>query len=192
MKRTDVIRTIVQVLKDNSNVAIISSTGLISRELFSINDSPQNFYMTGSMGLASSIGLGLAIALQNKKIVVIEGDGSLLMNLGSLASIGHFSPPNLVHIVLDNESYDSSAGEPTISNTARLDELAKITGYRIVRKVTKGVEIQKAIEEALREKGPTFLLIKIEKGGERNLPRILNLEEVKTRFMEFLHRNFIS
>ena len=186
MKRSEAIRAIVQILKDNPNVAIISSTGLISRDLLSINDSPQNFYMVGSMGLASSIGLGLALALPNKKVVVIEGDGSLLMNLGSLATIGHFNPPNLIHIVLDNESYDSSGGEPTVSSTAKLDKLAESSGYNLVGKIIKKEEIEKTIENALRIRGSVFLLIKIEKGGERNLPRILDLEGVKNRFMKFL------
>ncbi|MEM5766080.1 MAG: thiamine pyrophosphate-dependent enzyme [Candidatus Aenigmatarchaeota archaeon] len=186
MKREDAVKLISKVLKDRENVTIISSTGLISRELFRINDSPQNFYMTGSMGLASSIGLGLAIAHTNRKIIIIEGDGSLLMNMGSLATIGHISPKNLIHIVLDNNSYESSGGECTVSNTANLDSVAKIVGYKNTAKVICEKELEKTLIESLDIDGPTFILVKIEKSDKKDLPRILNLVEIKNRFMKYL------
>jgi len=112
MKRYEAIEIITESLKGDE--LVISANGLISRELFTIKDSPRNFYMLGSMGLASSIGFGLAFSLPNKKVVVIDGDGNILMNLGSLATIGHFAPSNLIHFVLDNEMHASTGGQPTM------------------------------------------------------------------------------
>jgi thiamine pyrophosphate-dependent acetolactate synthase large subunit-like protein len=188
MNREQAIKEIIEVVKNEPNILIISSTGLISRQLFQLHDSPQNFYMVGSMGLASSIALGLASVIKDKKILILEGDGSLLMNLNSIASIGYYSPQNIIHIVLDNESYDSSGGEPTITKIINLDKVAEAVGYKFVKKVSSLFEIHSTLDEAMSKEGPVFILIKIEKGGERNLPRILNLEEVKSRFMEFIKR----
>ena len=186
MKRKEAIQTILQNL--NKNIAVVSSLGLISRELFDLKDSSQNFYMTGSMGLASSIGFGIAINKPNLKIVVIDGDGSLLMNLGSLATIGHFKLKNLIHVVLDNQAYGSCSEEPSISNTAKLDKLAKVVGYNIVKKVNNQVELEKIIKESLlaRFDGPIFILVKIELGGCRDLPRVLKLDKITKRFKIFL------
>jgi thiamine pyrophosphate-dependent acetolactate synthase large subunit-like protein len=186
MNREEAIKEIIEIVKDEPNILVISSTGLISRQLFQLHDSPQNFYMTGSMGLASSIALGLASVIKNKKILILEGDGSLLMNLNSMASIGYYSPPNLIHIVLDNESYDSSGGEPTITEVINLDKVAEVIGYKFVKRVSSLLELRQTLSEAMSKDGPVFILIKIEKGGERNLPRILDLEEVKLKFMEFI------
>ncbi len=185
MRRRKAIKTIIQSLKGNE--AVISSTGLISRELFELNDCFQNFYMTGSMGLASSLGLGIAINRLNKKVVVIEGDASLLMNLGSLATIGHFKPKNLIHIILDNGAYGSCSDEPSISKTSKLDKIAKLVGYAMIRKITTSDGLKKTIEEFLKlKKGPFFILAKIELGGCRNLPRPLKLDKITHRFKDFL------
>lgn len=184
MNRNEAIKTIIQILSGDE--AIISSTGLISRELFNMKDSPQNFYMTGSMGLASSLGLGVAINKPNKKIIVIEGDASLLMNLGTLPTIGYFKPKNLIHIILDNRAYDSCSGEPSISRTAKLDKIAKVVGYNIVKKVTNQRELKNALRKSLNECGPIFILAKIKLGGRRDLPRPLELDKVSKRFKKFL------
>ncbi len=186
MKRKEAIKIIIDSLKGKE--AVISSTGLISRELFNLNDSPQNFYMVGSMGLASSLGLGVAISKPKKKVVIIDGDASLLMNLGSLATIGHFRPKNLIHIVLDNEAYGSCSGEPSISKTSKLDKLSRLVGYNTIRRVTTLKDLKKIIKEALRRnKGPFFVLTKIKLGGERNLPRPMKLHLIKKRFKKFLN-----
>ena len=185
MKRKEAIKIIIDSLKGKE--AVISSTGLMSRELFNLNDRPQNFYMVGSMGLASSLGLGVAISKPKKKVVIIDGDASLLMNLGSLATIGHFKPKNLIHIVLDNEAYASCSGEPSISKTSKLDKVSKLVGYNTIKKVTTLKDLKKVVKEALKgNKGPFFILTKIELGGDRNLPRPLKLEKIAKRFKDFL------
>lgn len=184
MKRKEAISSIILVLSGKE--AIVSSTGLISRDLYRMNDSPQNFYMTGSMGLASSLGLGVAVCKPQQRVIVIEGDASLLMNLGSLTTIGHFGPKNLIHIVLDNRAYGSCSEEPSFSKTAKLSKIAMTVGYKFVKKAKKKSGLQKVVKESLRQKGPVFILAEIELGGRRDLPRPLNLPKVKERFKKFL------
>ncbi len=185
IERKEIIKSILSSL--SKNVLIVSSLGLISRELFNQKDSPQNFYVTGSMGIASSIGLGIALVKPQLKVVVIDGDGSILMNLGSLANIGNLRPKNLIHIVIDNEAYNSCSGEPSISKTAKLHETAKIVGYKNVKKTQEKNIFEKELKESLRgSNGSTFILIKSKKGGCRKLPRILELEMMTTKFKKFI------
>jgi phosphonopyruvate decarboxylase/sulfopyruvate decarboxylase subunit beta len=183
MKRYEAIEVITKELKGDE--LVISANGMISRELFSIKESPNNFYMLGSMGLASSIGFGLAFSLPNKKVVVIDGDGNILMNLGSLATMGHFSPKNLVHFVLDNEMHASTGRQPTVSNTVRLEEVASAAGFRAVRKVSSIEDLHVVIREVLNSaEGPSFVLVKIEE-GEKEVPRVSHESTyIKSRFME--------
>ena len=183
MKRYEAIEVITKALKGDE--LVISANGMISRELFSIKDSPSNFYMLGSMGLASSIGFGLAFSLPNKKVVVIDGDGNILMNLGSLATIGHFAPNNLIHFVLDNEMHASTGGQPTVSNTVRLEEVARAAGFQAVKKVSSIESLRTVVSEVLNSaEGPSFVLVKIEK-GEREVPRVSHEPtNIKNRFKE--------
>ena len=104
MNRSESMKVITEYLK---NEIIVSANGFISRDLFSIKEKPTNFYMIGSMGLSSSIGLGIALKNPQKKIYVFDGDGNILMNLGSLTTIGKLQPKNFVHIIFDNKSYCS-------------------------------------------------------------------------------------
>jgi len=182
MKRYDAIHALVQML--HGNELLISSNGMISRELITVRDSPQNFYMIGSMGLASSIGLGLAISLPNAQIVVIEGDGNVLMNMGSIATIGHLAPKNLLQVVLDNECHDSTGGQPTVSNTARLEEVARASGYRVAARATTKAELGKVVSQSLGE-GPAFILVKVEKGSVKGIARVSHSpEEIRSRFQQ--------
>lgn len=182
MKRCEAIEVIVQSLTGDE--LIVSSTGMISRELFTIKDSPQNFYMLGSMGLASSIGLGLALSLPDRQIVVIEGDGSVLMNMGSLATAGHFGPKNLTHIVLDNEVHESTGGQPTVSDTMKLEKVAHAAGYQLAEKVTSYNELREVLRKSSRQ-GPAFILVKVEKGGIEGIGRVSHSpQEIKNRFQK--------
>ena len=110
MNRLEATRTIVELADD---AAIVASLGHPAYDLFLAGDRPQNFYTWGSMGLASSVGVGLALAQPDRRIFVLDGDGSLLMNLGSLATIGLLRPANLVLVVMDNEEYATTGGQPT-------------------------------------------------------------------------------
>jgi len=184
MDRKEAIDVIYNNVKKED--AVISSTGLISREVYKGHESKQNFYMVGSMGLASSIGLGIAINNKDKDVIVIEGDASLLMNLGSLATIGYCSPENFIHIVLDNQSYASCSEEPSVSKTIDLAAVADRSGYKQVFTVLNDQELTQALKIRTERKGPVFILAKISLGGDRNLPRPLDLPSIAKRFKLFL------
>src|SRR5437763_9645925 len=126
MTRLDATRIVVQAAGD---APIVASLGHPAYDLFVARDRPQNFYTWGSMGVASSVGLGLALARPDARVFVLDGDGSLLMNLGSLATIGLLKPANLVVIVMDNEEYATTGGQPTpTAHGADLDAAARAMG----------------------------------------------------------------
>jgi thiamine pyrophosphate-dependent acetolactate synthase large subunit-like protein len=185
MKRQEAIEVIVAAI--NPHDAVISTTGLISREMFERFDSARNIYVPGSMGLASSMGLGLAIACPNNRVVVVDGDASLLMNLGSIVTVGNKQPENLLHIVIDNGAYGSCSEEKSMSDTARLDTLAQSVGYQYVRTVSGPEDLERATMEFKR--GPGFILAKIELGGRRDFRRPLELTAIKNRFILFLEQS---
>ena len=128
MNRRDVIKLITQQI---GNEIIISANGFLSRDLFDLFEKPSNFYMLGSMGLASSIGLGIAIKKPKKRIFIFDGDGNILMNLGSLTTIGSLKPKNLIHIVFDSNSHESTGGQPTNTNKIQIDKIAKVVNYNV-------------------------------------------------------------
>src|SRR5260221_9002761 len=126
MTRLDATKIVVELAGD---AAIVASLGHPAYDLFAAADRPRNFYTWGSMGLASSIGLGLALARPDVRVIVLDGDGSLLMNLGSLATIGLLRPPNLVVVVMDNEEYATTGGQPTpTARGADLEAAARAMG----------------------------------------------------------------
>ncbi len=154
-------RAIGAVLGLLTDELVVVCNGFSSREAFTQCDRPENFYMIGSMGLAPAIGLGLALAQPRRKVVVLDGDGNVLMALGTLATVGALTPKNLVHIVFDNEVYGSTGNQPTISRTVRLEQVAKAAGYKNVARVR---ELDDAVYEAktmLKDDGPSFLLVKV-------------------------------
>tara|TARA_B110000438_G_scaffold203464_1_gene195198 strand:- start:266 stop:823 length:558 start_codon:yes stop_codon:yes gene_type:complete len=179
MNRITSIEIICQEIK---NEIIISANGFLSRDLFNTIEKPSNFYMLGSMGLASSIGLGLAIKNPKKKIFVFDGDGNILMNLGSLTTIGNLKPKNLIHVIFDNNSHESTGGQPTSSNNIHIEKIAKVVGYNIF-KIKNKKELIKVIKKIKNISGPIMILIKIEKnqkiGGRITIEPI----EIKKRFM---------
>lgn len=184
MNRQEAIEVILTTI--GAQDAVVSTTGLISREIFEKYDSERNMYVPGSMGLASSIGLGLALTQPTKRVIVIDGDASLLMNLGSIVTIGNKQPANLLHIVLDNRAYASCSEERSMSDTARLDALAGKVGYQYVRTEDSQDGLKRAMVES--RQGPEFILVKIELGGRRDFRRPLELAAIRNRFMLFLAR----
>ena len=170
------------------NQPIISANGFISRDLFTSHDKPTNFYMIGSMGLASSIGLGVALKSTKKKIFVFDGDGNILMNLGSLVTIAATKPKNLIHVVFDNSSHESTGGQPTISKKIQIDTLAKTLKYKTYKATTKG-ELEKILEKIKKMKGPILILIKISKSKTTSKRVDINAVKIKQRFMKSLKNN---
>ncbi|MCC7577160.1 MAG: sulfopyruvate decarboxylase subunit beta [Methanomethylovorans sp.] len=132
MIRLDAIRIIAEKAREDSSL-LISNIGIPCKELYHVCDAPRNFYMLGSMGLASSIGLGLSLAKPQRHVMTIEGDGSMLMNLGSLATIASQHPPNYLLIIIDNGTYGSTGDEPTATSMyTDLAAMAKGAGIREV------------------------------------------------------------
>lgn len=153
-------RDAVRLLTELAGEApIVATTGYTGRELFGVSDRPANFYMQGSMGHASSIALGVALADPARTVVVLDGDGAALMHLGTLSVIADQAPANLVHVVLDNGIHESTGGQPTTSGRTRLEDVASAAGYRsAVRCRTLG-EVREQFAEARQSPGPHLLLV---------------------------------
>jgi sulfopyruvate decarboxylase subunit beta len=156
---------------------LICNIGFPSRELFSVRDRPENFYMLGSMGLASSIGLGLALARPERKVMVLDGDGSVLMNLGTLATIAHHAPENYLLVILDNGCYGSTGSQPTCTHLGTdLFALAKAAGVQKVRAVERAENLSEALQ------GQGVVIAKVE-AGNASVPIIsLSPQEIVERF----------
>ncbi len=173
------------IAKEIGDQPIISANGFISRDLFEVCDRNSNFYMIGSMGLSSSIGLGLALKNPKKKFFVFDGDGNILMNLGSLVTIASIKPKNLIHIIFDNSSHESTGGQPTISKKIQIDSLAKTLKYKTYRINTKK-ELEMILGKIKKIKGPILILIKISKSKITSKRVNVNAVEIKQRFMKSL------
>lgn len=186
------IRTeVLQVVLDNltGNEAILGTTGKTGRELFTIADRPNHLYVVGGMGTASGIGLGIARALPGQPVVVLDGDGAALMKLGALATIGACQPANLLHILIDNESHDSTGGQQTVSSVVRFAEIAAASNYRNAWSLDRREDVAAAVKQLRNSPGPSLLHIKIKAGSPEKLGRpTVKPHEVKERFMAFLRR----
>ena len=168
---------------------VLSTTGMISREVFFTEDRPGNFYMIGSMGLLSSFGLGLAMMAPEQRVFVVEGDGSALMSLGTLPLIASENPSNLVHFILDNESYESTGGQPTISSKVDLAEVAKSCGYRQVARVDDIEGLEGALVGIAGTPGPHLVLVKASVSPVEGIPRVSHPPtEIRDRFRSSVHR----
>ena len=168
---------------------VLSTTGMISREVFLTKDRPQNFYMIGSMGLLSSFGLGLALLTPQQRVFVLEGDGSALMSLGTVPLIATEQPSNLVHIVLDNESYESTGAQPSISSKVDLGNVAESCGYRHVARVHEVEGLQRALFECDTAHGPHMILVKADIAPVKDIPRVSHSPtDIRDRFRDSMQR----
>ncbi len=166
--------------------AIVVANGYLSRQAFSCRDLSTNFYMLGSMGLALSIGLGVALAQPRRRVVVIDGDGNLLMSLGALTMVGHTRPPNLMHIVIDNQRYASTGGQGSISGSVRMARLALAAGYLTASEVDDQAALSRILEEMRAKDGPSFLRVPVSAGFEI-APRVTRLpDEIARTFKKAL------
>ena len=165
-QRHDVL-TFIQQQFDPKKSIILATTGYTGRELYALNDSPHQFYMVGSMGCVSSLGLGIALKQPHKKIIVIDGDGAAMMRMGAMATIGHYHPSNLLHILLDNGSYESTGGQTTVADSINFASIARGCGYN---SVYSAHDYQPAISEW--KQGLRFVYIKtVTHKGKLDYPR---------------------
>ncbi len=160
MNRLEATRRLVKHLSDQEIVA--ANLGNAGWDLAKAKDRPQNYYGRGAMGTISSIGLGLALTQRHRKVIILDGDGSLLMNLGSLATIATKAPPNLIHVVWDNQQYELTGGQTT--HTGRGVNLAQVARGMGIRKVAEPPDedaFEAAIVEALHDSELWFILAKV-------------------------------
>lgn len=180
ISRLDATRRLLALI---TNEPVIASLGHPAYDLFTAGDRPENFYTWGSMGLASSIGLGLAMSQPARRVIVLDGDGSLLMNLGSLATIADVAPKNLVVIVWDNELYGTTGGQPTATaQGSNLEATAKALGIANAVTVREAAEFDAAVVRTANEHGPWVIIAKVDESGTSTKPP-LDSPMIKRRFM---------
>ena len=183
MKRFDVLKTIQVTLK---NKLVICNIGLPSQELYKINDQPNFFYMLGSMGLASSIGLGLALS-QKKDVISIDGDGSVLMNMNTLSTIANRAPNNFTLLIIDNGSYGSTGDQKTFTNQkTSLKNVAIGSGCKKVIEC-EGKDTANQLFKAINDKKNSYIIISKVKSGNANVKPIpLHPITIRDRFRKII------
>lgn len=180
---------VINSVKDGDTIQL-ATTGKTGRELYEIEDASNNLYMVGSMGCVSSFGLGLALSQPGKNIVVIDGDGSLLMRMGSLATNGYYSPNNMIHILLDNNAHESTGGQSTVSHNIDFVNIAASCGYTKAIHVHNLEELKACLQEWKKTKGLTFLYMKISMQSKDQLARpSIKPHEVKERLQRFINND---
>lgn len=181
MRRVDAVVRVARALP--SDCLAVACNGMIGRELYTHADAASRFYMMGSMGLASSIGLGLALVQRSRTVVVFDGDGNVLMNMGALGSIAAAGPANLYHVVFDNAAHGSTGDQRTISDRVPLERVAAAAGYRSAVRVRDEESLDAALAAFFTLPGPAMLLVEVERGNQPGLKRVeLEPAAISARF----------
>lgn len=168
---------------------VVASLGNTKYELFAAEDRPENFYLWNAMGMASSVGLGMAMACPERRVLVLDGDGAILMNLGSLATTAWRAARNMVHVVFDNRAHYLTGGQPTATSaSADLARIADGAGFPRAERVETLAAFQSALERALVEPGPWFIQALVEQ-RERTARPPKSPTFLKHRFMSNLGAN---
>ncbi|MGO8948798.1 MAG: thiamine pyrophosphate-dependent enzyme [Ktedonobacterales bacterium] len=184
MLRADALQAIYPELEHRIVVTIM---GAVAAELYTLGHRPTFFYLEHAMGLASSMGLGIALSLPDQKVVVLDGDGSLLMNLGTLSTMARYRPGNLLHIVFDNESLLSVGGFPTATATGtNLASVARACGIPRVEESDTSEEFKDAVVNALAGDTLTTIVAKVEAVGPKSFHMDLPLLENRFQFRRAL------
>ena len=170
MTRAEAVARVADAMR--SDWLTIVCNGMIGRELYAYADRPSHFYMIGSMGLASSIGLGLAIVQPSRTVVVFDGDGNVLMNMGALGSVAAVAPANFYHVVFDNRAHGSTGGQCTISDRVPIERVAAAAGYRRSIRLRTAAELNQTRSTFFLEAGPAMLLVEVERGNKPDIGRV--------------------
>jgi phosphonopyruvate decarboxylase len=163
----------LQMIIDSTPLAgsvVLATTGFTGRELYAAADRDNHFYMVGSMGCASSLGVGLALARPDLQVVVVDGDGAALMRMGNMTTVGAYAGGNLTHILLDNEAHDSTGAQATVSPHVDFASIALACGYACVHRA-RDIDGLRNFLKSRTTNGPQFLHLKIKTGTIENLPR---------------------
>jgi phosphonopyruvate decarboxylase len=189
--REEAIELIVDSLDDED--IVISTTGMTSRELFEYREKlshghSRDFLTIGGMGHASQIALGIALQKQNRQVFCLDGDGSAIMHMGSMAINGVQKCKNFNHIVINNGAHDSVGGQPTVGFDISFKGVAKAVGYETIIGAETREDVKQCIDILKKRSGSSFLEIHVNKGARKNLGRpTLTPVELKNVFMEFLN-----
>ena len=187
MKRDEMLKAFVKQRKDEIVVAVYTA----AQELTHIAPNDLNYTFVGAMGQGSSHALGLALGRPDKKVVVFDGDGSLLMNLGSLVTIADQAPKNFVHCLCENGCYETNGSVLTPrSGQIRFAELAKTAGYKRTYELSDLAEWEQKLPEILKEDGPIFVTLKVEPGEDypENFQRLYSIEH-REKFRQTLAKS---
>jgi sulfopyruvate decarboxylase subunit beta len=186
MLRQECLRAIYPRLDE---CLVVTIMGAVAAELQSLGHRPNFFYLQHAMGLASSTGLGLALCLPDQVVVVFDGDGSILMNLGGLTTLARYHPGNLVHVVFDNESLLSVGGFPTATSTGTdLEGVARAAGIAPVSTVRTIAEFTAAFESAMQTHELTCIVAKVEAVGPKGYVTDLALLENRFEFKRYIEK----
>lgn len=168
---------------------VLGTSGYTGQELYALGHRANQFYMIGAMGFVSSLSLGLAVARPNLRAIALDGDGSLLMRMGALATIGNKKPSNMVHIVLDNSLHESTSGQATVAPSIDFCAVAAACGYEHIHDITRPVELEEILSRP-RNAGLTFIRARIIPGYSKDLPKNHeNPHELATQFTEFIKKS---
>jgi phosphonopyruvate decarboxylase len=183
VSRQQALQVVVEQTPEDESV-VIGSTGYTGRELFAIADRPNQLYMVGSMGCASSLGLGLSLALPDRKVLVVDGDGAALMRMGNLATIGAYGQQNFQHLLLDNGAHESTGGQSTVSSSVSFAGVANACAYREASEALQLAELETFLRSG---NGPSLLQLKTMRGIPEGLPRPdVSPRKVKQQLMQHL------
>ena len=184
MLRLECLRS---VYPDLEECLVVTIMGAVAAELQSLGHRPNFFYLQHAMGLASSTGLGLALCLPSQRVIVFDGDGSLLMNLGTLTTLARYRPKNLTHVVFDNESLLSVGGFPTATSTGTdLEGIARSAGIPRAVSVRDIESFRVGVREATQGKELTTIVAKVEATGPSGYVTDLSLLENRFQFRRYI------
>jgi len=182
--RNAILRAVQSMIRPGD--VVIASTGFTGRELYALEDRPEQLYMVGSMGCAMSLGLGLAVTQPKRRVIVLDGDGAALMRMGGMATVGYERPPNLAHIVLDNQMHESTGGQSTVSHSVDLCAVAAACGYPRTARASTPDEVAAFLKEAGLS-ALSFLHVRVLPGSPDDLPRpTITPPEVAARLRAYL------
>lgn len=193
LAREEAIEAAVSCLQENA--VVVSTTGMISRELFEIRerngqDHAHDFLTVGSMGHASQIALGIALQQPNRPVYCFDGDGASIMHMGNMAITAQMQPMNYIHVVFNNGAHDSVGGQPTVGLDINLAAVAQAVGYKKTISISLKQELESAIKEAQASEGPVLLEIKVKKGNRKDLGRPTTTPQMnKIALMKFLQED---
>ncbi|KAB0662457.1 phosphonopyruvate decarboxylase, partial [Burkholderia territorii] len=184
--RHDALQRVIAHTPVDSTV-VLASTGFCGRELYAIDDRPNQLYMVGSMGCVTPLALGLALARPDLRVVAVDGDGAALMRMGVFATLGTYGPSNLVHVLLDNGAHESTGGQATVSRHVSFAGVAAACGYASAVEGDTLDVLDAALDAAHPADGTRFVRLAIRTGVPDGLPRpTVTPVDVKTRLMRHI------